>query len=341
MKLMKFLQTHLKDKKTACLYLLAFSLLLICVLFSLLCGSTDIPLSTFQKLFTGEIENADKNIILFVRLPRSLASMVTGSALSVSGAIIQKVLNNNLASPSVIGINSGAGLAVTICACAGIYGGFKLSLFAFIGAFLAILIVSLTSLKFGFSRSTVILTGIAINSILGAFSDIIVTFNPEISTFKTDFKIGDFSSVTYQKLIPASIIIVLTITILLTFTNELDILSLGIETAQSLGINTKVITSVFLIFASLLASAAVSLAGLLSFVGLIVPHIIRQFGIKESSKFLPLCALYGAIFVTFCDTISRTAFAPYEIPVGIIMSLLGGPFFIFILIRKKGGHKNA
>lgn len=153
-----------------------------------------------------------------------------------------------------------------------------------------------------------------------------------------DFKIGEFSAVTYEKLLPAAILILVTITLLITLTNELDVLTLGEDSAKGLGMNTAVMRTIFLLLSALLAGCAVSLAGLVSFVGLIVPHAVRRVAGNKSSHLIPLCALFGGAFVCLCDTAARTFFAPYEIPVGIIMSFFGAPFFVFILIKGKGGH---
>ena len=176
------------------------------------------------------------------------------------------------------------------------------------------------------------------NSLLGAVSDAIVTFVPEVGVMSNDFKVGEFSSVTYQRLIPAALLILAAVAVLLTLTNELDVLTLGEDTAKGLGMNTQAMRVVFLLLSALLAGCAVSLAGLLSFVGLIVPHAVRRLAGGRSSHLLGLCALFGAAFVCVCDTVARTVFSPYEIPVGIIMAFLGAPFFIFILIKGKGGH---
>ena len=127
----------------------------------------------------------------------------------------------------------------------------------------------------------------------------------------------------------------------MTLSNELDVLTLGDENAKGLGLNTGVMRVIFLLICALLAGAAVSVCGLLSFVGLLVPHAVRKIATSESKHLLPLCALFGAGFVSICDTIARVVFAPYELPVGIIMAFLGAPFFIFILIRGKGGHSRA
>lgn len=321
------------------LYLAVLLFLGVSVIAGLTLGSTTLTFSEIKQAFTeGFNSSAGARIFAYVRLPRTAAALICGAALAVSGAVIQGVLANRLASPSIIGVNSGAGLAVTICSAAGIYGGWRLSLFAFLGAFAAVMLVSLGSRKWGASRGTVILIGVAMNSLLGAVSDTIVTLVPNVGVMSNDFKIGEFSAVTYQKLVPAAVIVVVTIIVLLTLTNELDVLTLGEDNAKGLGMNTMLMRSLFLILAALLAGCAVSLAGLLSFVGLIVPHIVRRLAGSKSSHLIPLCGLFGAAFVCLCDTIARTAFAPYEIPVGIIMAFLGAPFFVFILIKGKGGH---
>ena len=153
-----------------------------------------------------------------------------------------------------------------------------------------------------------------------------------------DFKIGEFSAVTYPKLLPATVLILAVILILGTLHNELDVLTLGEDAARGLGLNTGMMQTLFLMLAAMLAGCAVSLAGLLSFVGLLVPHAVRRVAGSKSSHLIGLCALYGAGFVCLCDTLARTLFSPYEIPVGIIMAYLGAPFFVFILIKGKGGH---
>lgn len=321
------------------LYLTGFLLLAAAIAAGVLLGGTRLTFSEISDAFThGFNFSAGTRIFAYVRLPRTAASLVCGSALAVSGAVIQGVLANRLASPSIIGVNSGAGLAVTVCTALGIYGGWRLSLFSFLGAFAAVMLVSLGSRKWGASRGTVILIGVAMNSLLGAVSDTIVTFVPNVGVMSNDFKIGEFSAVTYQKLLPAAVMISAAIVILLTLSNQLDVLTLGEDNAKALGMNASAMRTLFLLLAALLAGCAVSLAGLLSFVGLMVPHMVRRIAGTKSSDLLGLCALLGASFVCICDTVARTVFAPYEIPVGIIMAFLGAPFFVFILIRGKGGH---
>ena len=289
----------------------------------------------------GFSASAEGKIFLYVRLPRTAASLICGAALATSGAVIQGVLANRLASPSIIGVNSGAGLAVTLCTAFGIYGGLRLSLFAFLGAFMAVMAVTLLARRIGASRGTLILLGVAVNSFLNAISDTVVTFVPDVGVMSNDFKVGEFSAVTYTKLLPSSALIIVSLIILFTLTNELDVLTLGEDNARALGMNTALIRTVFLMIAAVLAGCAVSLAGLLSFVGLIVPHAIRRLAGSKASRLLPLSAIFGAVFVCLCDTAARTLFSPYEIPVGIIMAFLGAPFFVFVLIKGKGGHSVA
>ena len=340
--LMRGYMKHLRKNKTAALYTAVLCLLLLAVVLGICLGASCMGLDELlEVLLKGDTESAAGRILWYVRLPRVLGGLLCGGALALSGAVIQGVLANRLASPSIIGVNAGAGLAVTIGSALGIIGGCRLSLFAFVGAFLTVMLVSLGARKWGASRGTVILMGVALNALLGAISDTVTTFNPEISIQSLDFKIGDFSSVTYAKLIPATVIVLISVLILLTFSNELDVLTRGDENAKGLGMNTNVMRVIFLLLSALLAGAAVSVCGLLSFVGLLVPHAVRRISTSESKHLLPLCALFGAGFVSLCDTLARVVFAPYELPVGIIMAFLGAPFFIFILLKGKGGHRNA
>lgn len=342
-RLTKNYMKHLQNNKHIYkVYIFALIMLIASAVMGIVFGATDFPLGDlFRVICSFDTESPDAKILWYVRFPRVIGAMVCGAALAVSGAVIQGVLANRLASPSIIGVNAGAGLAVTICSAIGIAGGWRLSLFAFIGAFVTVMAVSMGAKKWGASRGTVILMGVAINSLLGAFSDTIITFVPDVSIMSNDFKVGDFSAVTYTKLVPATVMIVIVILVLLTLSNELDVLCLGDENAKGLGMNTAFIKTLLLMLSAALAGAAVSVAGLLSFVGLLVPHAVRRISTNEARHLIPLCALYGAGFVTICDTLARIVFAPYELPVGIIMAFLGAPFFLFILFKGKGGHRNA
>lgn len=280
-------------------------------------------------------------IFRFVRLPRTLGCLLAGAALAVSGAIIQTVLSNKLASPSIIGVNAGAGLAVTVCCACGVLSGWAIAGSAFFGALTAVLLIVFTAEKAGASRTTVILGGVAVNAFLNALSEALATLIPEAAMLAGDFRVGGFSSVSHIRLVPAGILILSALIAACSMHNELDVLAMGEETAQSLGMNVRATRTLLLMLSALLAGAAVSFAGLLGFVGLLVPHAIRKAAGAESRFLLPLCALGGAGFVTLCDTAARVLFAPYELPVGILLSILGGPFFLGLLMKRKGGRTYA
>ena len=331
---------HLQKNKIIYAYILGALLFLASALLGLLLGSTKISLAdVFDVIFGANRNSTEAKIIIFVRLPRMLAALLCGGALALSGAIIQGVLLNKLASPGVIGVNAGAGLAVALAAAFGIVGGWQISLFAFIGAFVAVMLVSIGAKRWGASRGTVILMGVALNALFGAISDAIVTFVPEISIVNSDFKVGDFSFVTYSKIIPVAIIVLVSALIIFSLFNSLDVLTLGDENAKGLGMNTSLMRVFFLMLSAMLAGAAVSIAGLLSFVGLLVPHAVRRMFSSESKHLLPLTFIFGAGFVALSDTLARVLFAPYELPVGIIMAFIGAPTFIFILVKR--GKSNA
>ncbi len=290
------------------------------------------------SLFRGQGDKVSRSILLYARLPRTLASLAAGAGLAVSGAVLQNVLANRLASPGIIGVNAGAGLGVTLCCAAGALSGLAVSCAAFGGSLITVLFIFLFSHRTNASKTTVILGGVALNSILNAVCESVTVLDTDVAMLSIDFRVGGFSAVSYMRLLPAAGLIALALAVLFTLCNELDVVTLGDETAQGVGLRVGRYRMLFLVLAALLAGAAVSFAGLLGFVGLIVPHFVRRFTGNESGRLLPMCAVAGAGFVTLCDMAARLLFAPYELPVGILMSVVGGPVFLYMLIRHKGGH---
>ena len=317
----------------ACLGLLLLSG---AMLLGILCGVAELGLSDIgAALWDTERTSAASRILWYVRIPRVCTAAICGAALAVSGAVIQGVLSNPLASPGMIGINAGAALAVTICAACGMLGGWQLSLYAFLGAFGTALAVSTAARHWGASDGVVILIGAALNSLLGAVSDTVTSLVPDISIMNHQFRSGDFSASTTAKLLPAAAMILPALLILFLLSNELDILTLGDDSARSLDMHTGRMRVLFLMLSALLAGCAVSIAGLLSFVGLLVPHAVRRMAGAQARRLLPFCALFGGAFTVLCDTVSRVLFAPYELPVGILLAFLGAPFFLYLLLRGK------
>ena len=328
--------------RLAALYAAGLSFLLFSLFFGVLSGSSGAGLPELCRVFAeGDYHSAAGRIFLYVRVPRVIAAALCGAALSAAGAAIQAVLSNRPASPSIIGVNSGAGLAVTIASAMGLYSGWRLSLLAFAGALLTVLLVCLLSRRFGTRSGTLILIGVAVNALCGAVSDAIVTFDTDISAMTFDFRVGDFSSVTYEKIGGAGFFVAGSVILLLLCSKALDVLSLGEENSRGLGMNCTAYRTLILILCAVLAGCAVSVAGLLSFVGLMVPHALRRAARTRHLHLLCLCALWGGGFVCFCDTVARCVFSPYEIPVGIIMAFLGAPFFMLILLRGKGESADA
>lgn len=295
------------------------------------------PIQLLQ-LLQGNGDSVSRSILLYARLPRTLASLAAGAALAVSGAVLQNVLANRLASPGIIGVNAGAGLGVTLACAAGTLSGLGVSCAAFGGSLITVLCIFLFSRRTNASKTTVILGGVALNSILNAVCESVTVLDTDVAMLSIDFRVGGFSAVSYPRLLPAAILILLALAALFTLCNELDVVTLGDETAQGVGLAVGKYRMVFLVLAALLAGAAVSFSGLLGFVGLIVPNFIRRLTGNESRRLLPVCAVAGAGFVTLCDLAARLLFAPYELPVGILMSVVGGPVFLYMLIRHKGGH---
>ena len=251
--------------------------------------------------------------------------------------IIQGVLNNPLAAPNVIGVNSGAGLATALC-CALAPGAVGLTpVAAFFGALAGVLLVLFISERAGAARITLVLAGVAMSSIFSAGIDAVVTFCPDALAGYTDFRIGGVKNLSMARLAPAFWVILIALLLALSLSNELDLLLLGRETAQSLGLPAKWLRLVLLMLAAALAGAAVSFAGLLGFVGLLTPHILRR-AVGEESFFLLLSsALGGGLLLTVCDLASRLIFAPFELPLGVVLSLTGGPFFIWLLLKQRRG----
>ena len=292
----------------------------------------------FSAIFDAEKTSTAVRIIRFTRFPRVCASMLAGAALATAGAVIQTILNNPLASPGIIGVNSSAGLAVALmCAIAPTAQRFT-PFIAFAGAFAGVVLVMVLSEKTGASRMTVVLAGVAISNLFSAGIDAIVTVVPEALTGVTDFRIGGFIGVTMEQLKPAAVLIFLSLFLILSLSHQLDILALGTDTAYSLGLSVKPVRLLFLLLSAALAGAAVSFSGLLSFVGLVVPHTMRRLKGETSFSFLLASAIGGAFFVTVCDLLARTLFSPFELPVGIVLAFSGAPFFLWILLKHRGGH---
>lgn len=317
---------------------LLFLLLIIGTFLSISIGSTKITLSEIiSAIRVGDATSKTYQIISFVRVPRTLAAILAGCALSLAGCILQSVLNNSLASPSIIGVNAGAGFFTVLIAAFFPASLYLTTVAAFVGGLTSVFLVFFIAQKTGASRMSIILSGVAVSSFIGAMTDTVLTLKPDTAINRAIFMIGGFSGITMDKLGFAACFIISALIIILFMSYDMNVLSLGDETAKSLGIHVGRLRFVFLILAALLAGSAISFAGLLGFIGLIIPHASRFLIGHDNRLLVPTCALLGSIFTLFCDLLARVIFAPFEIPVGIIMSFLGGPFFIYLLLKRKKG----
>lgn len=324
--------------KSRILLISSIILLLLSAFLSLVSGAASIPLSDLFDAALAGPESVAGYVFWYSRLPRTVACIAAGFALSISGAVIQSVLANSLAAPGIIGVNSGAGFAVTLATALGAVSGWMISASAFLGAMVTSLAIMVISRKTRASRTSVLLAGVSLNYILGAFSDAVLSLVPQASMTSGDFRVGGFSSISHVRLYPAAIIIALSALAVFTLSNELEVLSLGDDEARTLGLDASVMRVVFLLLASALAGAAVSFAGLLGFVGLLVPNGIRRLLRGDNRLLLPLSGLGGAVLVTLCDIVSRMMFRPYELPVGIMLSLIGGPVFLILVLKRRKGR---
>ena len=303
----------------------ALCLLTVCAgAVSLLAGSVELsPRAVLDALTGADTASAAARIVRYTRLPRTCAAMLAGAALAVSGAVIQTVLNNPLASPGIIGVNSGAGLAVALlCAMAPAAQQYA-PLAAFAGALAGVGLIMILARATGAARITVVLAGVAISNLFSAGIDAVVTLAPEALNGVTDFRIGGFTGVTMAKIAPAAGMILVSLLLVCALAKQMAV---------------RPVRFALLALAAALAGAAVSFSGLLSFVGLIVPHILRRLVGEESLPLLIGSALGGALFVTVCDLIARVLFAPFELPVGIVLAFAGAPFFLWLLFHQRGGR---
>ncbi|MEW9079728.1 FecCD family ABC transporter permease [Terrisporobacter glycolicus] len=322
----------LDRKKT--LYIVASVIFLFIVsLVSMKLGSLDI---SYGELIKGIFINSNEgnmSIIRELRFPRIIIAVLVGGNLAICGVLLQVVVKNPLADPGITGISAGASLvAVLIMVLFPGLSNLK-PILAFCGGLISALLVFSIAYDKGFSPLRIILAGVAINAMLSAMSSILTTVNSTGISSVTNWLNGSLATVTWSD---AKILVIYSlIGVLISFTlrQTCNLMSLGDKTAKSLGVNInkqRVIISAVAVF---LASISTGVAGIISFVGLIVPHIGR-FLIGSDHKYLiPFSFTMGAILLLIADTVGRCLFVPYEIPVGLVMSVIGGPFFIFLLRR--------
>ena len=320
---------------------LSFACLAVMAAIGLMVGASSVGPADIAALVTGgDLTPVARNILVHMRIPRVAAGLLAGASLAVAGALIQAVLDNPLASPNVIGVNAGAGFAVLVAAAVPAFGAAgdpaRLAMAAFAGALAASACVFAVSARAGVSRLTVVLAGVALNAMFAAGQNTIMVIVPNVYVGSSSFLVGGFSGVVLDDLVAPALLSCVGLAVALVLAPTLNVLSLGSDQAHALGVPVGPVRIAALAAAALLAASAVSFAGLVSFVGLVVPHLVRRVFGADARRLVPLCAVWGATFTMACDTFARTAFAPYELPVGIPLAFIGGPFFIYLLMRGRG-----
>ena len=305
-------------------------------------GSTSISLT---KAFDGSIpwgENVDAQIFFVARLPRVLSGALVGATLAAAGVVLQAMLRNPLATPFTLGVSAGGALGAMLAIAFGLEVGMmgvsSIPIASFAGSLLAIGIVYwlASSQKRGLSTNVLLLAGVTLNSFFSA----LILFVQYMSDFTQSFRtvrwlMGDLDVGNYSPIIAALPFIMVAFAVFAVLPRTLNLLTLGEDVAAARGVEVIRAQRLAFLSASLATGAAVSLGGPIGFIGIVVPHLVRLMVGSDHRIVLPAATLFGATFTVLCDLAARTVMAPVELPVGIITALIGGPFFLWLLVQKS------
>jgi iron complex transport system permease protein len=329
-------------RRRIALTLIGFSALLVAALLTgPLIGSTHISLARVFDRSIPFADNADAQIFFIARLPRVVAAALVGAALAAAGVVFQALLRNPLATPDTLGVSSGAALgamlAITFHFDFAFAGLASIPLASFIGSIgaLGIVYALASARRRGLSTIVLLLAGVTMT----AFFQALILFTQYIADFADTFRtvrwlMGTLDVGSYTPILAALPIVLISFAMLATLPRALDLISLGADAAAARGVNVPAAERLALASASLATGAAVSLAGPVGFIGLVVPHLVRLIVGSDHRLVLPASALFGAAFLIACDAVARTIWSSGELPVGVVTALIGGPFFLWLLIRK-------
>jgi iron complex transport system permease protein len=312
------------------------------VLLAPLIGSTHISL---RRAFDRSVpfgDNVDAQIFFIARLPRTLAGALVGSLLASAGVVFQGLLRNPLATPFTLGVSAGAALgamlAITFGWAFAWAGASAAAAASFIGSLAAVAIVyALARARHrGLSTNVLLLAGVTMNAFFSALILFVQYFADASQTYRIlRWLMGDLDVSSYQPLVTALPLALVSLATFAWLARPLNLLSLGDESAATRGLNVATAQRTAFVSASLATGAAVSVGGPVGFIGIVVPHLVRLIVGPDHRLVLPASALFGAAFLVACDVVARTVMAPVELPVGIITALIGGPFFLWLLVRKR------
>jgi len=304
-----------------------FLLLVLAVLLGLVKGAVKIPLA--------ELFLKDNQVVFNLRLLRVVAAILAGSGLAVSGIALQAILRNPLAEPYLLGTSSGAGLAAVSAVIIGV-SRIYIPLAAFLGAILSIVIVySLARERGQIADKSLILSGVIISIAASSLIVFLVSLFGSRAMHEMNWWLWGSLQVYEPKLLFLAFFpVIMGILVIYLFAQDLNAISLGEEEAIHLGVNTRNIKKILILVCALISGSLISICGIIGFVGLIVPHMMRLIAGPNHKKLIPLACLSASVFMIICDLLSRTLFAPVEIPIGVITAIIGAP--LFILLLKKG-----
>jgi len=298
-------------------------------------GSMDISVKEIIEILKNPTNLTPKGLVIWnVRIPRTIVGVFVGINLSLSGAMLQGVMRNPLADPGIIGISSGAGFVAIIILIIFPQYQYLVPVFAFLGAMSAAIMIYVLAWKGGIQPMRVVLAGVAVSAILGAGISALMVFSSDKVHGALMFMNGGLSARTWPEVYMILPYTIAGFILAIIMSDRLNILILGDDTARGLGLNVELTRLGITAIAAMLAASAVSVVGLLGFVGLIIPHTVRLILGSNYKYLFPGVTFLGAAVVVSCDTFGRTILSPIEIPVGIIMALLGAPFFLYLL-RKR------
>lgn len=323
-----------QNSRNFLLFITVIIILAAAFVISVAVGSTNIPAENVLKTIVG-IENKSQGIVRDIRLPRIIMSIFIGAALAVSGVLLQAVMQNPMADPGVTGISSGAGVTVVFLMLYRPDAVSLIPLVGFLGGALACIMVYYLAWKNGIDAIRIILAGVAVNAILGAAISMMNILNSDKLAGVLSWMNGSLSGKSWTEVKLCAIYCMAGVIASLFLYRNCNILALGDKTARGLGFNPNTQRILISAVGVFLAGISTSFVGIISFVGLMVPHIARLLVGSNHKFLLPFSALLGSSVLMIADTLGRTIKAPYEIPVGIVMSVLGGPFFLYLL--RKGG----
>ena len=333
-------------KKLHLRYWIAFGflalLLMSFIVWNINSGSIEISVREIMEiLFLGKGEDTALNIIWEIRLPRILAAIILGGALSVSGFLLQTFFGNPIASPFVLGISSGAKLVVSLVMIfllgkSMVASSAVLILAAFVGSMISMGFVLLVAKKVK-QMSALIISGIMIGYICSAVTDFVITFADDSNIVNLhNWSMGSFSGMNWENVRMMAVVTAVTVLMVFLMSKPISAYQLGEGYAQNMGVNIKLFRVALILLSSILSACVTAFAGPISFVGIAVPHLVKSL-LKTARPLLviPACFLGGAVFCLFCDLIARTAFAPTELSISSVTAVVGAPGVIYIMIRRK------